>query len=867
MKYFISKILKMANKTPFLWFLLVLLGLLGISVLNNYPIGYSQGYSDFFQVVNFKDALRSGCDAFVDYGEGNTNYFYVPFYYLLLVFTQGIFGQQNMPAVHCFIFLAGSFCSFYIAALIWGVDRRVYRNHILCFSLLYAINSYTAIRFALPSIYLLPYIFIPVLFATIHAYFVSPQLFSKKLLWCVAAMLISTTCWAGPPFFVAYALLAWCYIILCFIIFKKYSFLVWIKKCALYCFMFISSFLMQLLTWFVILARYKTDILESKYQVDNLAWMYSQSLEMLEVFSFRVKNLGLVNVDSTQFYLLALLAFVLFLAFIFSFLFSQSKEGWKKKAVMVFGFMVLLAIFFLNKGKGLPWEGPLHSLFADNLILCSLRSFDKILIFFPFLLLMPYCLYSLNSRFKYIPCVLLFFTFICTYPFLNGDIYKKYYAAEQGKDYMSSRYAALVKIPQEYFDITSGINRVKSDSKVLSLPWSLENDDLKGWLIAPSWKNSGTNPISQYLDHPLVQANAPNAFRGWNYGKDWNSQGTKDSFWLLPFAGFLNTKYLIYQKDVLKIFVSQAAAKIDFYRDNKFICLLASNSYFDFYEISDTYFLPHFYVPDRIRFVARADEIPLVLKNDVEPGRLAILEFGTNAAQEAFEAAKEPVIEYKKISPSRYKVKFHGIKQSFSFVFSEQFFSFWKVYPKSYSKNQVAAVKTYKIFEYNDSFQASRDELKDYIARGWISELGNGLVKKREQSLWISQNSEENYLEHYRFDFISKNIKGTIQNDNISGGKFYDTFFLKAIDEKFHRIANGYANYWYIDLDYLKTEFPQVLSANRGQTYDLEVIIEFWPQKLLNMSRVYTVIFATIVILLLFISFFRKGILTAQSNE
>ncbi|MHB1441192.1 MAG: hypothetical protein ACYCXO_00405 [Candidatus Humimicrobiaceae bacterium] len=498
-------------------------------------------------------------------------------------------------------------------------------------------------------------------------------------------------------------------------------------------------------------------------------------------------------------------------------------------------------------------------MFINNVILSSLRSFDKILIFLPFMLLIPYCLYSSGIKHKFAPLILLVFTLIFSYPFIQGDLYKKHYAVENGKNYLTSNYASLVKIPQEYFDIISKTNQIKNDFRVFSVPWSLENPDLKGWIISPKWKNMGTNPITQYFNRPFVQMNDPTSFRGWNYGEDWNEQGDSESLWLMSLSGMLNAKYLIFQKDVIGMFVNKAASKINFYREKGFIKPLASNQYFDFFEISNKFFLPHFYIPDGKYIIKKPSSIPLVFENVLKGEKPVILESDSENLVGQMLDDNRIVIEYKKINSAKYKIKFHGISKSFPFVFSESFSSSWKVYPMYYTEAESSNIEGYRIFDQNDTYQATKEELRSYLKKGWVSELGDGAEKKREIALWTSFNVEQSYEEKYHVDFISKEIKDVIQNDNISGGHFYDTWFLKPIDEKFHQIANGYANYWQVDIEYLDKNFPGSLKGNANGTYDLEVIVEFWPQKILGITKVYVVLFAVFICFLLIGTYvFRK---------
>jgi len=88
------------------------------------------------------------------------------------------------------------------------------------------------------------------------------------------------------------------------------------------------------------------------------------------------------------------------------------------------------------------------------------------------------------------------------------------------------------------------------------------------------------------------------------------------------------------------------------------------------------------------------------------------------------------------------------------------------------------------------------------------------------------------YNEKYKIDFISKNFQDTIQNDNLERGKFYETWLEKPIDNnENHSVVNGYANSWTINPNEICVDNSKCVK-NADGTYDLELIVEFWPQRL-----------------------------------
>lgn len=179
-----------------------------------------------------------------------------------------------------------------------------------------------------------------------------------------------------------------------------------------------------------------------------------------------------------------------------------------------------------------------------------------------------------------------------------------------------------------------------------------------------------------------------------------------------------------------------------------------------------------------------------------------------------------PVIEYKKINPTKYKLIVHGAKASFPLVFSESFHSGWKAYVKptrdtvaQSEESLIDKTKNYYVHQNNKEDQATREELAGFIDIGLISNLG----------------------EKQSPDFVSKIFSGTIQNDNMDDGSVSETWFRQPVEEKYHLKANGYANSWIIDPIKICSESNKCIKNPDG-SYDIEIVIDFWPQRLLYLG-------------------------------
>ncbi|MFA6533800.1 MAG: hypothetical protein WCT37_01360 [Patescibacteria group bacterium] len=187
------------------------------------------------------------------------------------------------------------------------------------------------------------------------------------------------------------------------------------------------------------------------------------------------------------------------------------------------------------------------------------------------------------------------------------------------------------------------------------------------------------------------------------------------------------------------------------------------------------YFLPHFYLPTAVIKAESRKEFPGIIKQaDYNPRTV----FYANDIQASdlinylpLQIENVPSLEFKKISVTKYRLRVHNIKSSFPLVFSEAWHQGWRLY-------------------LSNSFNPPT--------------TGN---------------------------FISANYQGTVQNQNLPNGNLWETWLLPAVGSQYHLAANEYANSWWLDLDYLRKNFPDYLRDNGDGTHDLELIVELAPQR------------------------------------
>lgn len=344
----------------------------------------------------------------------------------------------------------------------------------------------------------------------------------------------------------------------------------------------------------------------------------------------------------------------------------------------------------------------------------------------------------------------------------------------------------------------------------------------------------------------------------------------EEKYELIKILSITNTRYLSPRYDIKPLHTEcgksgkwNIAMVQEYINQKKYFHKIKEGSHIKLYLVDNAYFLPLFQVPKKVTLLANEQAWPEITGDNQDEVNSAIF-FKNQNKERALKKIdfqgynkKEniPVIEFKKINPTKYRVKIHQAKNIFPLVFLQSFHSGWKLYsiptdtlPTMDLNPDDQLLKDYRILEGNDDNQASLKELQKFIQQGWITTLGDGKEKKIKHFHREDNYEKLNLVEKYQIDFISKNFQNTIQNDNLSSGPFYETWLAKngnqfsifnfqlnknvfQIPDDKHLIANGYANSWIIDPDSICQNNDRC-TKNPDGSYDFELIVEFWPQRL-----------------------------------
>ena len=187
-------------------------------------------------------------------------------------------------------------------------------------------------------------------------------------------------------------------------------------------------------------------------------------------------------------------------------------------------------------------------------------------------------------------------------------------------------------------------------------------------------------------------------------------------------------------------------------------------------------------------------------------------------------SSKSPAaVEFRKINPTKFRIRLHHARGDVPLLFGESYSRGWRLYPADYRvrKNAGSISKKYEVSSENLRFQANLAEVKEFVSKGWISESGEG--------------------------FVSKLFFGAIQNDNLPEGSLMDTWLSSALPENRHIKVNGYANGWLVDAGQLCAD-SQSCYRNADGSFEVELILEFWPQQVFYLGLTITGLTSLILI-------------------
>lgn len=458
---------------------------------------------------------------------------------------------------------------------------------------------------------------------------------------------------------------------------------------------------------------------------------------------------------------------------------------------------------------------------------------------------------DIGERTKKIKVLWLFFIvvlFISIFPWWSGEMF----------DWQNSNGAdirlRLKNFPKEYFKVEENFSKKKLDQRIFYLPIGgtvAFEDDSKflGSFHETQDIFAGFSPFPGVIGL---------SDRSMGYVTDYVNVLRKNlNEKLVETLEPINVKYFVVRKnmvidnkkEILDNFNTDVInGKLETYFEGDKILVYAKRN-----------FLPHFYVPEETSVSNNKLDRLIELFSNKNNKAVFFLNQNSSKSKELENISivknetykNRPIIEYKKINNTKYRIYIHSAFADFPLIFSESFNDGWKVYIKKYENNLMdKKIDNYKIIESNEEDQANKDEVISYLNKGWITALGNKKGK---------------------IDFISKNFQGTIQNNNLKNGIFFETWFpqinksILEISDENHLMVNGYANAWFIKINKILAQ-PGFYKKNYDGSYDMELIVEYQLQQFFYIGLIVSGVTLSICIGYLFYEF-RKNKKNIQKNK
>jgi hypothetical protein len=600
-----------------------------VIIQNLFPSGFIIAGEDTFQLIDAKNNFQG---LFYDW-QGRASIFYSLFYFLDKI---GI-SDTGQLSWYLGIFIIGAYLSFDLFVRLIFKKTSDFNRFLI--SLFYALNLYTLYIFTYSwgySYYQSLYIFIPLLFGLYLGFIKDGKLIFGALFLLV--LFLGSSGFGNPALALSLAIVL--FFLTCFLLifgYIKISKDLVLKLLILFALSLLVNFywILPLLTQ----VRSGVGTLTTSNILDLAWWLQHSSNPLTSTIrliqgngdQFFPGNFPYLRFEFLKEYFI-LLSFLPFLLVIFSIAQKKIKKGlyWSFLSVFILLVMGTARVRF-------PFEKINNFLFQLP-GLNTLRGYEKFAIFIPFVMAVLLLFFLIQSRKKVyykfsvaIFCIVL----LLPLPFYAGKIQQNMsfiFAREKVKDYRTAEYSFLVKIPEEYYEIQSVINNDPEEFKIASLPYNVIGSI--GWANYPEWKLQGED-VTKLLYNKIAIDPNNFYFNQWLFAREFN-QSNYDPVWIVELLGILNTKYIIFHKDVAEEFTNATEEKIEYLEKSQAIKKIEENDYFNLYQISDQFRVPYVFgseenlaiqeSPEKINntFSDLKEDIKKVNFNRVNPKKISV---------------------------------------------------------------------------------------------------------------------------------------------------------------------------------------------------------------------------------------------------
>lgn len=598
-------------------------------IINRLPHNSFVAGGDFYQLINPSEHFsRYFYEWLNQFGQGSFNTLSpaFPFYSIAALLDYLGFASETIAGFQMFFVLYLSYLGFYFSIKI--IFPNLKNNIRIGGSLLYALNSFTLTLFVYPwgfTHHILFYIFIPPLLSLFIRIFSKKEFVLRDLVLFALFFLLSTISYNNIAFF-AVLLFAQLLIFLMFFALRKIKLdKILLKKIIVFALIYLIGAIYFLLPFYLANSDYQNRLMHTAvYGVDLFAIVKNTSNSILNVFQLDI------NGFNSQPSLLNLL-YPLILFFL---IFKDSKNN-RRSLILIISTALFCVFLFFAVRIHEPFVF-LNSLFYKTTFFALFRSPDKIFILLPFFYGMLLVGLLQQLRLKKIFIYLIFFVLLLApYKFYTGGVIDTLRNINFGST--EGYYNYVVQIPDEYYQVRRIINKENSNQSIISLPYAVGNS--LNWSNYPKWHFLGQDVLyllynknyisANTFDHPMLETQF--SFKDFNEKK-----GSPEE--LLSLIKKFSGQFIFFHKDIVADWTAESLPTenaLEKLKKSHQLDLVASNKYFDLYEVK------------------KENLVPLINSDTAE--------------------------FFKKINPSKYRVILH-LDQKENIIFNQSHNAQWKLY-------------------------------------------------------------------------------------------------------------------------------------------------------------------------------------------
>ncbi len=452
------------------------------------------------------------------------------------------------------------------------------------------------------------------------------------------------------------------------------------------------------------------------------------------------------------------------------------KKNHVNRPVLTVMYTLAIIFLFLSKSSNPPFGYFYELMLTSAKIFAFMRTTAGLVIYAGifYALLFGYVVQALYYKVKSpaVPTTALAIILIAGFPILSG----KYFLNQSTLNQYIDKTQHGIRIPEGYMDSARFMAQSDFDGKLKIHPgvagyqnntWGYYGFNMFPWMFKQSV--IGVDPAD-----PVWSPRNITNFRYILHDKTLFQDGGANKF--------------DNQKDAIKIFNSREV---------------------DIYRVKDEDYTPYITVPKETTI---ANVIPKNYFDTYSPRDMAI--YLLNQPVEKLNGLPEkitdfPVIEYRKINPTKYRIRIHGAKGIFPLIFQDAYHLGWKLYM-------------------NDNPDIRKGELPlNYHPSG----LDAANAPSGAEIAKATETGELTNLTKDKKEFVSKKFWTTYQNNYLPYGNILETWGKKTVDENKHLKVNAFANSWTIDVDEI-CKNQSVCRNSKSGGEDFELIAEFFPQQI-----------------------------------